>query len=336
MSTGEHLGAIAALTILISGNAASQTPDRRLIPDQECTGSIRHAMAHVALGRLAEAEENLSFALSKVDGRAGDPCAGLILHNLATIASMSGRSRDAEQLAARSVAALERVYGADDPALWRPLLVLAGARLEQGKTPAARADLKRLMEIRPEQPQDRALIHGTVASLLQRLGERREAEVEYRAALQAWNDSGRGETVDVASVLTSLATLLIEDRRLEEARRAVERAAGILSHSKDALPMDRSKLLMVRGALHAGRREWPDAEIDLRDALAIADAQSAVDARYVLTLLATFTEALNRNHHRNAARKVEARAAALRAGNPSLDGVVDVSDLHSRSKSGRR
>jgi len=327
MNAGGHLAAMAALTILTCGNAASQ------MPDPECTGSIQKAMGQVGLGHLAEAGENLSVALSKVDGRAGNPCAGLILYNLGTIASMSGRFGDAERLAVRSVAALETVYAVDDPALWRPLMLLAGARLEQGKKANARADLKRLRAIRPEREQDRALFHGTVASLLQQLGEPRDAEVEYLAALKAWEDSGRGETVETAAVLTSLATLLIEGRRLEEAARAVERAAAILSHAKDAVPMDRSKLLMVGGALHARRREWPDAEMNFRDALTLAEGQPGVDANYVLKLLTSFTEALNKNHHRKEARRVEARATALRVAGPAWDGAVDISDLRGRPKS---
>jgi hypothetical protein len=153
-----------------------------------------------------------------------------------------------------------------------------GRRASGARQQIARSDLKRLREIRPEQPQDRALIHGTVGSLLQRFGEHREAEVEYLAALKSWEDSGRGETVDAAAALISFATLLIEDRCLEEARRSVDRAAAILSQSMDAAPMDHSKLLMVCGVLHARRREWPDSEIDFREALAIADGQPAVDA----------------------------------------------------------
>jgi hypothetical protein len=173
-----------------------------------------------------------------------------------------------------------------------------------------------------------------VGSLLQQVGEHREAEVEYLAALRAWEESGRGEAVDAAAVLTSLATLLIEDRRLEEARRSVDRAAAIFSQSKNAAPMDHSKLLMVRGALHAARRrEWPDAEMDFREALAIADGQPAVDAAYILRLLTSFTEALNKNHHRHEGRKMEARATALRLASPSLDTVVEVSDLRAHPKS---
>ena len=125
--------------------------------------------------------------------------------------------------------------------------------------------------------------------------------------------------------------MLIEDRRLEEARRALDRAAAIFSHSRDAVPMDRSKLLMVRGALHACRREWADAEMDFRDALAIADSQPAVDASYVLRLLTSFQEALNKNHHQPEARKIGARTAALRAASPSLDAVADLFDLPPKS-----
>jgi tetratricopeptide (TPR) repeat protein len=336
MRVGGHGVAIAALTIFSCGNAASQTSDRPLTLNPECVKSIQEAMAQVALGQLAEAGEELSATLSRVENSAGDPCAGLILHNLATIASISGRFADAERLAARSIAALEKVYPADDRALWRPLMLLAGARLEQGNKSAARGDLKRLREIRPEQPQDRALIHGTAGSLLQHVGEHREAEVEYLAALKAWEDCGRGETVDAAAVLTSLATLLIEDRRLEEARRSVDRAAAIFSQSKNAAPMDRSKLLMVRGALHARRREWPEAEMDFREALAIADGQPAVDAGYILRLLTSFTEALNKNHHRQEGRRMEARAATLRLASPSLDTVVDVSDLRAHPRSEKK
>src|SRR5947207_5957827 len=143
MRVGGHVMTIAALTIFSWGNAASQTSDQRLTLNPECVTSIHKAMAQVALGQLAEAGEELSAALSRVENNAGDPCAGLILHNLATIASISGRFAAAERLAARSIAALEKVYPADDRALWRPLMLLAGARLEQGNKSGARADLKR-------------------------------------------------------------------------------------------------------------------------------------------------------------------------------------------------
>src|SRR5689334_14194074 len=129
MRVGGYVVAMAALTIFSCGNAASQTSDRPLTLNPECAKSIQKAMAQVALGQLAEAGEELSAALSTVENSAGDPCAGLILHNLATIASISGRFTDAERLAACSIAALEKIYPSDDWVLWRPRMLLAGARL---------------------------------------------------------------------------------------------------------------------------------------------------------------------------------------------------------------
>ena len=76
MSSGGYFAAIAALTILICGNAASQAPDRQIAPDSECIATIQKGMSQVRLGHLAEAGENLSVGLRKFDGRAGDPCAG--------------------------------------------------------------------------------------------------------------------------------------------------------------------------------------------------------------------------------------------------------------------
>jgi tetratricopeptide (TPR) repeat protein len=331
-----RLAAAAVLTVFGCGAAASQTSDRPLTLSPECADRNRKAMRYVALEQLAEAGAELSAALSRVDNGADGACAGLILHNLATIASLSGRFADAERLAVRSIAELEKVYPSDDRALLRPLMVLAGARLEQGNKSRARADLRRLTEIRPEQLQDRALLHGATGSLFQSVGRRRDAEGEYIAAMRAWEASGHGESADAAAVLTSLATLLIEERRFDEAQRSVDRVAAILSQTKDAAPMDHSKLLMVCGTLHARRHEWPSAEKDFRESLAIAESQPAVNTGYILKVLTSFTQALSKNHHRQEGRRMEARAAGLRPASPSSQMVVDVSDIRAHPKSEKK
>lgn len=332
MRTGRQIVEITALMMFSCGNAVSQTSDVPLTLNPECATAITKAIGQVIGGQLAEAGEALSTALSRLENRTSDLCAGLILHNLATIASTLGRFAEAERLAVSSIARLEKVNPADDHVLWRPLMLLAGARLDQGKKSAARADLKRLSRIQPEQPQDRALLRGTEGSLLQQIGEHANAEVEYLAALEGWEESGCGETADAAAVLTSLASLYVQDRRFEDARRSLDRASAIFSQSKIAAPIDRSKLLMVRGALHARQRQWTDAESDFREALARADALPAVDAGYILTLLTSFTEALDKNHHREEGLRMKVRVSALRLTNPSLEKVVDVSDLRARPK----
>jgi hypothetical protein len=99
--------------------------------------------------------------------------------------------------------------------------------------------------------------------------------------------------------------------------------------------MDRSKLVAVRGMLHAGLGEWGPAERDYREGLWLADRQPDVGSAYVLNLLNRLAEALKKNHHRHEAREIEARAAALLRASRSAT-AVDVSDLVAPPKPGRK
>jgi tetratricopeptide (TPR) repeat protein len=323
--------AIALFAVLGVRHAESQSLDKPLALTSECVDWIQNAVAHVETGQLAEAEAELAAALVQVGNDPAYSCTGLILHNMATIASISGRFAEGERLAIRSIATLEKVYPPDDPALLRPLLLLASTRLEQGNRSGFRNAFKRLKGIRPQQLHESAMIHAMEGSLLQSFGKRHEAEVEYLAALGAWTGTGRSETAEAGAVVTSLAMLYIEERRFEEAQQSVERASAIFSEARDAAPMDRTKLLGVRGVLHAQRHEWPAAEKDFRDALSLADSQPAVDTAYFLVLLARFAEALDKNHHRREARRIEARAAAFRRATPPTT-VVDLSELLAQPK----
>jgi tetratricopeptide (TPR) repeat protein len=318
--------AIAVLAVFRICHAAPQTSDRTLRVSSECAGWIQEAMADAEAGLLADADAKLAAAVTRVDSSSASSCKGLILHNQATIASISGRFAEAERLALGSIAALEKVYPPDHLALLRPLLVLASTRLEQGNKSGARTAFGRLKGIRAEQPHERAMIHAMSGSLLQSLGDRPHAEAQYLAALEAWTEIGRSETVDAGTVLISLGTLYIEERRFEEAGRSVDRASAIFSQLRDAAPMDRSKLLGVRGTLHARLGEWPSAERDFREGLSLAEAQPGVGTTHILILLKGLAEALKKNHHRQEARGIEMRAAALLQASPPSP-VIDVSDL---------
>ncbi len=320
------ISVIAVLIVFTVCHAEPQRIDRVTGVSSECIAWIQQAMADSEAGLLAKADADLAAALTKVEIASAPACTGLILHNLATIASISGRFAESERLALSSIAALEKVYPPDDLALLRPRLVLTSTRLEQGNKSGARIAFGRVMGIRAEQPYERAMIHAMSGSLLQAFGERRQAEDEYLAALDAWTESRRSETADSGAVLTSLGTLYLQDGRFEEAGRFLGRASAILSQARDTAPMDRSKLLCARAMLHARLGEWPSAEKDFRQALSLADGERAVGATYILTLMNCLAEALKKNNHRHEARRIEARAVALLRASPS-NTVIDVSDF---------
>jgi tetratricopeptide (TPR) repeat protein len=318
------------LTAFGVSHAGPQALDRTVEVSSECAGRIQKATAEVEAGQLAEADATLVAALTKTDDHTAAACTGLILHNRAAIASMSGRFLEGERLAMGAIAALERAYSPEHLALLRPLLVLAGARLEQGNKSGARIAFGRIKLIRAQLPPERAMIHAMSGSLLQSVGDRRQAETEYLGALDAWAEIGRGETADAGAVLTSLGVLYTQEGRFEEAAGAVDRAAVVLSKAKDAFPMDRSKLLAARAMLHARLGEWPEAEKNYREGLRLADGQPGIGTAYVLSLLNGLAEALKKIHRRQEARAIEARAAALRS--TGIGNVVDLSDLIAPAK----
>src|SRR5262249_23015226 len=158
--------------------------------------------------------------------------------------------------------------------------ILAATRIEQGKIARAREAYRRMHGVRIEEPEDAAVVHGIAGTLFQIGGKRREAEDEYLAAIRSWEAAGRGEIADAASVLTALATLYVQERRLTDASQTLARVLVILQRSKDTVPVDYVKLLSVRADLRLLQHHFQEAEQDAREAIALADRESQLSVSY--------------------------------------------------------
>jgi tetratricopeptide (TPR) repeat protein len=322
------------LTASTVGHAVGQSATKYVPVSAECIDRIdlnQTVISQIANGKVNEGELAVSAFLASGGDHTQDPCAGLVLSNMAAFVSVSGRLADAERLAERSVLILERTYAPNDLMLLRPLQLLAAARFEQGKTARAREAFKRMQAIRIQRPEDGALVHGAAAALLEVEGRRVEAEGEYLAALRALEEAGRGEPGDAGAILNSLGAIYIHGQRLDEARRALDRALAIFSRAEDAVPMDRIKLLNVRGVLRTRQGDWTGAEQDLHDALSIADREPWVHPVALRSLLVNYAKVLHRNHHGRDARSIEARAAAIRP-DRTATAIVDITDLLPKDK----
>ena len=309
----------------------SQEVSTYVLVTPECVELNRTVLAQVANGQTAAAEAALATTLASGANRAQTACGGLVLNNMAAVAAVYGWPAEAERLAERSVRTLEESYPPNDPALLRPLQIFAAARIEQGKPAKAREAYKRMQAIQIRRPEDAALVHGIAGPLLQVERRLAEAETEYIAALQSWTDAGRGETADAGAILNSLGSLYIEGNRLDDARRALDRALAIFSYAIDAVPMDRIKVLHLRGVLRARQGEWREAEQDFCDALSLADREPKFDSSALRSLLSGYAIVLRKNHRGKDARAVEARIAAL-GRNHAVEDVVDVTDLLPKPK----
>jgi tetratricopeptide (TPR) repeat protein len=294
-----------------------------------CIELSQTVLSQAAGGRFEEAENALSSTLDNVSNRPQHSCAGLVLHKLSVLMAVSGRSAEAEQFAERSVKILVENFPPDDPVLLRPLQVLAATRFEQRKTAKAREAFNRMRSIRIVSPEDYALVHEMAAALLHAEGRWREAESEYLRTISAWEEAGRGDTPDAGALFSALGSLYIEERRLDDAQRALAHAATIFDSAKNAVPMDRIKLLNLRALLYAQRGEWGKAERDLQEAVSMVDREARVNPVALALMLANYAHVLRKNHHRPDARSVEARAAALPVNRTT---VVDVAELLGNTK----
>jgi tetratricopeptide (TPR) repeat protein len=300
-----------------------------------CMDLNQTAVNYVAAGRLKDAESTLSAALPGSASGSDKPCGWLILHNLATVMGLSGRIGEAENLEERSIKILEKGYPPDHPFLLRPLQSLVQIQLEQREIAKARETFQRLQSIPTERPMDRATVHGLAAALLYTEGRYHEGEAEYLKALGAWEESGRGETMDVAVLLRALAVIYIADGQYREAGRTLDRAIAIATSAKDAVATDWIKLFSTRAELHVRQGEWGEAEADMGAAMSAANGDTRLDPATLKTLLASYAYVLRKNHRRREARSFEARAAAVHA-RGLTNGVVDISELLAKSTTNKK
>jgi tetratricopeptide (TPR) repeat protein len=256
---------------------------------------------------------------------------GLTMNKMAALLSASGRLAEAETMAQRSVHILEEICPPDDPALMRPLQVLAAIQFQRGKIARAREAFRRMQSIRTTQPEDRALVDAMAAALLEAQGRWPEAEVQYAAAIQALNEAGRGGAVDAGTLLVAMGGLYIKEQRMSVARQALNEALAIFERAPDAVPSDCIDLLHTRGVLCARQGEWGAAVQDLAAALSIADRESRMDPTALRSLLIDYRAVLRKNHRRREARSIETRIAALGRA-PEDRELVDVTDLLARPK----
>jgi tetratricopeptide (TPR) repeat protein len=312
--------------------AAAQDLVERAPTGTACLEMNRTVVSQIRSGRIGEAEVIVSTALKNPSGPL---CEGLMLANMAAVRANGGRFSEAETLAQKSIKLLTPIYSPESRILLYPLQVIAAARFEQGKIANAREVFQRMQLLRIDRPEDAALVHGMSASLLEAEGRRPEAEYEYLAALHSWNEAGSGETADAGAILYSLASLYVREDRFDDARRTLDRAFAIVTRAKDAVPMDRVKLLHVQGGLHYRQGKWQEAEQVLHEAVSIADGVPRMLPSARAVLLAEYANVLRKNHHRREARLIEERLAVLRR-TSATGTVVDVTELLPKPKPAKK
>ena len=303
-------------------------------PSVVCLEFHQRVRRHVERGELANAERALSGA-GALAGGLEPSCVWLMLHTQANILALTGRLAEAEVLAENALRILDRLYPTDDPIRFRTLQVLWALKLQRGKRGEARRTFQMMQSLRRVTPMDHAMFHSATATQLQTEGRHGEAEQEYLRAIGAWEESGHRETAEVAALLASLAELQTAQGRYPSARRALDRAWAIAISARDAVPMDKVNILLMRAALHARQKNWQTAEEDLRSAISLARLHAQMDPVESKRMLIDFADVLRKLHRTKEARSIEVQAAAIRVPD-SAKAVVDVTKLSKKAEQAER
>ena len=115
---------------------------------------------------------------------------------------------------------------------------------------------------------------------------------------------------------------------------AYAQSLAVSYSAKDAVPMDRIKILSVRGALRARQAKWEAAAEDFKAALSIADRDARLDPAELKLLLGNYGFVLRKAHRAKEAGSIEARAKAIRAV-PLTNAIVDVTELSKKENAAK-
>jgi Tfp pilus assembly protein PilF len=170
------------------------------------------------------------------------------------------------------------------------------------------------------------VVHRTAAMLLRNEGKLREARDEITSAIRAWEETGRTDSADYASLLIKLGALYIDQHKYPEARTALHQALLITEAAKDAVRIDLIHALHTRAVLHAREREWRQAEERFLQALKMIEQETRADPVLLRSLLSNYATLLRKTHRGREARSFEKRAAALPTF-PTANALVDVAEL---------
>jgi tetratricopeptide (TPR) repeat protein len=308
---------------LLGGFEASASPTA-------CESVLASANTGITGGQLDRSKAQLTGLLA---GFAHTPentlCLGIAASNLAVIAQREGNLKDAEQYGTIAVATFAQA-DPDDLAMVRPLQVLAGVYISQGRLEKAKHVIARIESFTMPATKDSALLAGARAAILESEGRVRDAERQYRAAIDEWEKAGEGASLGVVPELCNLALLYMKQKHFDEAALLLRRALKVMDASKEPDSQLRVRVLTNLGILYVRGHDWPGAEAVLGRAMEIA-RHSGFQSDVKRRLYEAYAAALKQTGHKREARNLESEATAIFGSDPS-SAVVSVDSLRRPEK----
>ncbi|HXJ39890.1 MAG TPA: tetratricopeptide repeat protein, partial [Bryobacteraceae bacterium] len=238
--------------------------------------------AHLASGKAAiqqnrylEADRNLRLAIDNAASRDDGLQLSEALDTLCDLDLLIGKYDDAITLAERSVAAIEKQFGPENPELSPRLKRLAGAYRAGSLTPKAipvlaralAVDLAQAVAKDPKLPLD----YDSLGSAYSEVKEHAEARSAYQKALQLRIESLGPDHAEISNSWFNIALLEERDQKPNAARIAYENALVISEKKFGAESYSLTGILDRLGLLLRREKRYGEAEPVLQRALSIRE-----------------------------------------------------------------
>lgn len=170
---------------------------------------------------------------------------------------------------------------------------------------------------------------ASLAAARQMLGDFKGASSYYEQSLALTSDYPQGKLTR-GYILANLAALRAEEKNWSGSRDALEESLALIERSLGATHPDLIAPSVSLAEVHIHFRQWDKANALLDRAAGITGVRFGGRHRRMAEVLIARASILRQTGHRAEAKKLEARAKAIRAEqprNPSGDAVIHVSDL---------
>jgi len=287
--------------------------------NEVAAGEVYRSLAGILQieGAFSEAETSYQKSVELLTRCAGpgDIRTATTLNGLAWLYTLWGKMHEANLLLRQAMEAADRALAPDDPRFIRFLDVRASFLTASGKYSEAERSWKRALQIGKkaysgdDAKYDEVLLHlGQLYSVTE---DFKSAEDMFQRFLVIAKPLAGPDSVIRAVATAELARVYSQQRKFDAAAQLFSHSIQLIETERDKVPVVYSLIRTYFGDYYMARSQWPEAEVQYRNALALRETMLGKNAPDVAASMLSLSKALTKLHRKKEAQQYYAQALAI-------------------------